>query len=199
MAFHSKVSLLIWATWIQGFVSFVFLLHFDCFGWRQGQNMNLHLAAGQVICQWNNWTWQASANAYIFAQTASCIHHFLLHARKMSAVSGTASVSRALEKLSTSTRITFKRVPEVPSVTPGTGSWCQLRGVAWQTVGAGTIKGLTELKKKKKSLQSLDRLVGLSTGERQNRQLWLKRMQNTFTSKWPTSDCRVFHWAAPTW
>lgn len=127
-----------------------FLLHFDCFWWRQGQNMNLHLAAGQVICQWNNWTWQASANAYIFPQTAWCIHHFLLHARKMSAVSGTASVSRALEKLSTSTRITFKRVPEVPSVTSGTGSWCQLRRVGWQTVGAGTIKGLTEFRKKTK-------------------------------------------------
>lgn len=89
----------------------------------------------------------------------------------------------------TSTRITFKHVPEVPSVTSGTSSeewhekqWVQRRLKAWQN-----------------SKQSLDRLGGLSAGERQKRQLWLKRMQNTFTSKWPTSDCRVFHWAAATW
>lgn len=48
----------------------------------------------------------------------------------------------------TSTRITFKHVPEVPSVTSGTGSWCQLRRVAWKTVGAATTKGLTEFKAK---------------------------------------------------
>lgn len=87
----------------------------------------------------------------------------------------------------TSTRITFKRVPEVPSVTSGAGSWCQLRRVAWKSVGAGTTKG---------SKAWTDLVWAQRKAEEA---LWLKRMQNTFTSKWPASDCRVFHWAAATW
>lgn len=44
----SKVSLLIW---VHGFVSFAFYYILIAFDGRQGQNMNLLLAVGQVICQ----------------------------------------------------------------------------------------------------------------------------------------------------
>lgn len=54
------------ATWIQGFVSFAFYYILIAFDGRQGQNMSLLLAAGQVICQWNNWTWHGFANGYNF-------------------------------------------------------------------------------------------------------------------------------------
>lgn len=44
-------------TGTQGFVSFAFYCPLIALEGRQGQNTNLCVAAGQVICHWNNTTW----------------------------------------------------------------------------------------------------------------------------------------------
>lgn len=114
MAFCSQVSLLIWATWIQGFVSFAFYYILIAFDGRQGQDMNLLLAVGQVICQWNNWTWHAFANGYIFAQTTQWNHDFLPPFGQMSLVRSLRGLrwsSMQNWELSKSVSITFQHVP----------------------------------------------------------------------------------------
>lgn len=95
MAPRSRVSLLIRATWIQSFVSFAFYDILIAFDGRQGHNMSLLLAVGQVICQWNNWTWHAFAHGYVFAQTTSWSHDFLPPLRRMLLTHAQAQPQRA--------------------------------------------------------------------------------------------------------
>lgn len=104
------------ATWIQGFVSFAFYYILIAFDGRQGQNMNLILAVGQVICQWNNWTWHAFANGYIFfAQTTSLNHDFPAPFAQISLVHDIASQDcsghACIWELCKSVSITFQHVP----------------------------------------------------------------------------------------
>lgn len=64
LSFESLITHL--ATWIHSFVSFAFYYILIALDGRQGQSTKPLLAVGQVICQGNDWTWQAFANGYVF-------------------------------------------------------------------------------------------------------------------------------------
>lgn len=167
MASHSKVSLLIWATWIQGFVSFAFYYILIAFDGRQGQNMNLLFAVGQVICQWNNWTWHACANGYIFAQTTSWKRDFQPPFRQMSLPHGTASEDCSghvcIWEPSKSVRITFQHVP-CTQLPLAHGSGCASAGKLCDKQSAGSIEGLELVRERNHTTKSkqLDMIPGFN-------------------------------------